>query len=185
MEGFTLVDGIVALVIVLSAILAYSRGFVRELMAIAGWVAAAILAFLFAEPVRPLMLEVPYVGQYLQGSCQLSTIAAFVAVFAVALVLASIFTPLFSSAIQNSAIGTVDQVMGFIFGVARGVLLVAVAFIIYDQVVVGDAIASVDQSRTAAIFARAQDDIEAQMPEDAPGWVVSRYEDLVSSCTES
>ena len=30
MEGFTLIDGVVAAIIVLSAILAYSRGFLRE-----------------------------------------------------------------------------------------------------------------------------------------------------------
>ncbi len=48
MEGFTIVDGVVALVIILSALLAYGRGLVREAMAILGWVAAAILAFLFA-----------------------------------------------------------------------------------------------------------------------------------------
>jgi membrane protein required for colicin V production len=183
MEGFTIVDGIVALVIVLSAVLAYSRGFVRELMSIAGWVAAAILGFLFAESVQPLVLEIPYVGEFLQGSCELTTIAAFGAVFVVALIVASIFTPLFSSAIQNSAVGGVDQGLGFIFGVARGVLLVAVAFIVYDRVVVGDAVAAVDNSRTAAIFARAQDDLDAQIPEDAPGWIASRYEELVSSCT--
>ena len=185
MEGFTFVDVVVALVIVVSAILAYSRGFVRELMSIAGWIAAAILAFLFAEAVQPLVLEIPYVGEFLQGSCELSTIAAFAAVFALALIVASIFTPLFSSAIQNSAIGGIDQGLGFLFGVARGVLLVAVAFIVYDRVVVGDAVAAVDNSRTAAIFTRAQDDIDQQMPEDAPGWVVSRYEDLVSNCTGS
>ena len=185
MEGFTIVDGIVALVIVVSAILAYSRGFVRELMAIAGWVAAAILAFLFAEPVMPLVLEIPYAGEFLQGSCELTTIAAFAAVFAVALIAASIFTPLFSSAIQNSAIGGIDQVLGFVFGVARGILLVAVAFIVYDRVVVGDAVAAVDNSRTAAIFARAQEDIDQQIPEDAPGWIAGRYEDLVSVCTVS
>lgn len=182
MQGFTIVDGIVILVIALSAILAYSRGFVRELMAIAGWIAAAILAFIFAPAVRPLVTEIPYVGEYLQGSCELSIIAAFALVFAVALIVASIFTPLFSSAIQNSAIGGIDQILGFLFGVARGVVLVAVAFIIYDRVVVGDAVAAVDRSRTAAIFARAQDDIDAQMPQDAPGWIVSRYEELVSTC---
>jgi membrane protein required for colicin V production len=185
MDGFTIVDGIVVALIALSAILAYSRGFVRELMSIAGWIAAAILAFLFAEPVQPLMLEIPYVGEFLQGSCELATIAAFAAVFAAALLLASIFTPLFSAAIQHSAIGGVDQVLGFLFGVARGILLVAVAFIVYDRVVVGEAIAAVDQSRTAAIFSRAQDDIDAQMPEDAPGWIVSRYEELVSNCTDT
>jgi membrane protein required for colicin V production len=183
MDGFTIVDGIVALVIVISAVLAYSRGFVRELMAIAGWVAAAILAFLFAETVQPLVLEIPYVGEFLQGSCELTTLAAFAAVFAVALIVASIFTPLFSSAIQNSAIGGVDQGLGFLFGVARGVLLVAVAFIVYDRVVVGDAVAAVDNSRTAAIFSRAQDDIDTAIPADAPGWIASRYEELVSSCT--
>ena len=185
MEGFTIVDGIVAVVIVLSAILAYSRGFVRELMSIAGWVAAAILAFLFAAAAQPLVLEIPYVGQYLQSSCELSVIAAFAAVFAVALLVASIFTPLFSSAIQNSAIGGIDQALGFVFGVARGILLVAVAFIVYDRVVVGEAVAAVDQSRTAAIFVRAQDDLDSQIPADAPGWIASRYEELVSVCTAS
>ena len=48
MDGFTIIDGVVALVIVLSALLAYSRGFVRESLAIAGWIAAGIVAFIFA-----------------------------------------------------------------------------------------------------------------------------------------
>ena len=55
MEGFTIIDGVVALVIVLSALLAYGRGLVREFMAIVGWIAAAILAFLFAPQVKPLV----------------------------------------------------------------------------------------------------------------------------------
>ena len=42
MEHFTMVDGVVALVVIISALLAYGRGIVRELMAIVGWVAAAI-----------------------------------------------------------------------------------------------------------------------------------------------
>lgn len=48
MDGFTLVDAAVALVVVVSAILAYSRGVVRELLAIAGWVVAAVAAFTLA-----------------------------------------------------------------------------------------------------------------------------------------
>jgi membrane protein required for colicin V production len=38
MEGFTIFDGVVAGVILISAVLAYSRGFVREAMSIAGWI---------------------------------------------------------------------------------------------------------------------------------------------------
>jgi len=48
MEAFTLVDGIVLVVIVLSAILAWARGLVREILSIAGWVAAAFAGFAFA-----------------------------------------------------------------------------------------------------------------------------------------
>ena len=62
MEGFTIIDGVVALVIVVSAILAYSRGFVREAMAIVGWIAAAVLAYIFAPKAEPLIREIPMVG---------------------------------------------------------------------------------------------------------------------------
>ena len=59
MQGFTIVDAVVAAVIIVSALLAYSRGFVRELMAIAGWIAAAVLAFVFAPAAEPLIREIP------------------------------------------------------------------------------------------------------------------------------
>ena len=84
MEGFTLVDGVVVAVILVSAILAYSRGFVREVLSIAGWVIAAVVAFVFAPQAEPLVKEIPVVGAYLADSCELSILAAFTAVFAIA-----------------------------------------------------------------------------------------------------
>ena len=134
MDGFTIIDGIVAAVIILSAILAYARGFVRESLAIMGWIGAAVLAFIFAPAVRQMVAQIPGLNKFLADSCELGTIAGFAAVFALALVLFSIITPLFSSVVQRSALGGVDQGMGFLFGVARGILLVAVAFIVYDRV---------------------------------------------------
>ena len=182
MEGFTIVDGVVALVIVISAVLAYSRGFVREAMSIAGWVVAAILAYMFAPKVEPLVSELPVIGDFLGDSCELAIIAAFAAVFALALVVVSIFAPLFSSAVQRSALGGLDQGLGFLFGVLRGVLLVAVALVVYDRAITGDPIPMVDDSRTAKIFASAQDSLNDSIPEDAPGWIVARYEALVGNC---
>lgn len=184
MEGFTLVDGVVAGVIVLSAILAYSRGLVREGMAIVGWVLAAVVARMFAAPVQPLVKELPVVGNFLADSCELSIIAAFAAVFAVALIIASLFTPLLSSAIHRTALGGLDQGLGFLFGVARGVLLVAVAFIVYDRAVASDAIPMVDNSRSAKVFASFQDNIDASIPTDAPGWIVARYNEMTAICVK-
>ena len=182
MEGFTAIDGLVAVVIVVSALLAYSRGLVRELMAIVGWVVAAILAFLFAPQVQPLVKELPVVGEFLADSCELSIIAAFAAVFAVALIVTSFFTPLFSSLVQRSALGGLDQGLGFLFGVARGILLVAIAFFVYETVIAAQDIPMVDNSRAAQVFAQFTDRIEAQNPDQALGWITSQYEELVGVC---
>ncbi|QBX99752.1 CvpA family protein [Rhodophyticola sp. CCM32] len=181
MDGFTIIDGVVAAVIVISAILAYSRGFVREIMAIAGWVIAAIVAFIFAPNAFPLVREIPYVGDFIGDSNELGIIVAFAGVFAIALVIVSIFTPLFSTAIQRSVLGGLDAGLGFLFGVARGVLLVVVALVVYDRVAGDQAVPMVDDSRTAQIFARLKDRIEAQIPSDAPGWILDRYDELINS----
>ena len=182
MEGFTVVDGVVGVIIVLSALLAYSRGLVRETMAIAGWVVAAILAFMFAAQVQPLVKEIPVIGEFLSDSCELSIIAAFAAVFTLALVIVSLFTPLFSSIVQRSAIGGLDQALGFFFGVARGILLVAIGFFVYETVITAQDIPAIDDSRSAAVFSRFTDRIEEQNPEAALGWITTQYEQLVSVC---
>jgi len=182
MEGFTIIDAVVGGVILLSGILAWSRGFTREALAILGWVAAAVVAFIFAPQAQPLIAQIPVLSDFLGDNCELSMIAAFTAVFALALLLVSVFAPLFASAIQRSILSGIDQVLGFVFGVARGVLLVAVALIVYDRVMVDQAVAMVDDSRSAGIFAQMEERLNEQLPEDAPGWIVARYEELMASC---
>ena len=184
MQDFTLIDGVVALVVVISALLAYGRGLVRELMAIVGWVLAAVVGFLFAPQVEPLVHEIPMVGEFLSDSCELSIIGAFAAVFAVALIIVSLFTPLFSSVVQRSAIGGIDQGLGFLFGVARGVLLVGIGFFVYNTVVTGESYGVVDESRSAAVFSQMTDRIENSEPEEALGWITGKYEELVGTCGE-
>ncbi len=182
MQGFTLIDAVVAVVIVLSALLAYSRGLVREVLAIAGWVGAAVVAFLFAGQLQPLVRQVPVVGDFIGDSCELSIVAAFAAIFAVVLVLVSIFTPLFSSVVQRSAVGAVDQGLGFLFGALRGLLLVAIAFFIYQTVLSAQNVAMVEDSRAAAVFSRLTDRIDGQDPERALGWLTAQYQRLMTSC---
>ncbi len=182
MDGFTIIDAIVAVVIILSAILAYSRGFVREGLAIAGWIGAAVVAYIFADAARPLVAQLPGLNKFLADSCELATIGGFAAVFALALVVFSILTPLFASAVQRSALGGIDQALGFLFGVARGVILVAVAFVVYDRLVSSNAIAVVDNARAAKVFSKLSGQMDETVPDDAPGWIVARYEQLVAQC---
>lgn len=186
MEGFTLVDGGVLFVLAISALLAYSRGFVRETLSIIGWVVAAVAAFIFAPDVEPLVREIPVVRDIIGTNCELSMIGAFGLVFVGALIIASIFTPLISGAIQNSALGPLDQGLGFLFGVARGALLVVIALIIYDQLIAtGEGIPMVEDSRSIEVLAQAKEQLAESLPEDGAGWIADRYAQLTGPCIDA
>jgi len=182
MEGFNIVDGIVLATVVISSLLAYARGLVREVMAIVGWIVAAIAAFVFAPQVMPLVKEIPVVGSILADSCELSIIASFAAVFAIALLIMSFFTPLLSSLINKSMLGKLDQSLGFIFGVIRGIALIAIGFFAYNTVLSAESFAMIDKSRSAQVFGDMATSIEERNPERALGWVTLQYEQLVSVC---
>jgi len=186
MDGFTYVDGAVLAVITVSALLAYSRGLVRETLSILGWVAAAVAAFLFGPSLEPLMREVPVLRDVIGTNCELGILAGFAVVFAVALVVVSLFSPLLSSAVQHSALGPVDQGLGLLFGVARGVLLVAIALAIYNRTLGGGpdgegGVAAIEQSRSAAIFAGVEEQLASLLPENAD-WITGRWDELNASC---
>ena len=102
--------------------------------------------------------------------------------FAVVLVIVSIFTPLFSSLIQRSVLGGLDQGLGFLFGALRGVLLVAVAFFVYQTVLETQDIEMVEDSRAIAIFSNLTGSIGERDPEAALGWITTQYEQLVGEC---
>ena len=85
MADFNIVDGVILAIVIVSSLLAYSRGLVRELMSIAAWVIAAFLAYFLAPEVLPFVQEIPYIGTILSDSCELAILASFAAVFAVAL----------------------------------------------------------------------------------------------------
>jgi membrane protein required for colicin V production len=181
---FTIVDGVVLAVIAISAILAYSRGLVREALSIVAWIVAAVVAFVLAPAVEPLMREVPVLRDIIGASCELGVLAGFAVVFAAALIVFSIFTPLVAGAVSRSALGPVDQGLGFLFGVARGVLLVLIAFLVYEQVVGGGAggVLAVDRSQSRALFGNLESDLARTLPADAPMWVAEQYETLTRAC---
>ena len=183
MEGFNIVDGAILSIVLVSAILAYARGLVRELMSIASWIAAAFVAFVFAPQVKPLVKEIPVVGPILSDSCELGIIASFVAVFAVSLVIFSFFTPLLSSVIDKTGVGSADRALGFLFGVFRGVALIAILFFAYKSIFNTETFALVDESRSAEIFGNLVNNIEQSNPERALGWITHQYEQLVTVCS--
>lgn len=183
MDQFTLVDAGVAGIVLISALLAYSRGFVREILSIAGWVAAAFAAFFLAPTVEPIISELPFITDIIGGSCQIAIIAAFAIVFIVTLIVVSLFSPLISGSVQNSALSPIDSGLGLLFGVARGLLLVAIAFVIYDQAPVSDnTIAMVDNAASRELLASLKDRIVDLLPTEVPSQLIESYDSLMGRC---
>lgn len=126
--NFAILDGVVVAVVLISAILAMFRGFVREVLSIAAWVAAAVLAYLFYAELTP------YVSQYVNNQTLAAGLAA-AAIFLVALIVVSLITMKISDFVMDSPVGLLDRLLGFIFGAARGVLLLVVAVIFFNWLV--------------------------------------------------
>ena len=184
MDSFTIIDFGVIIIIAVSALLAFSRGMVREGMAIAGWIAAAILAFIFADTAQPLVRQIPYLGDILGDSCELLILASFAVIFAIALLIVSIFTPLLSTIVQKSILSGLDKNLGFIFGICRGLVLVIAAFFVYFTVMPNQKVISVETSKSATIFQYYADDFKNQNPETALDWVRTQYDHLINECSK-
>jgi membrane protein required for colicin V production len=184
LDGFTIIDFGVIVIIAVSALLAFSRGLVREGMAIAGWIAAAILAFIFADTAQPLVRQIPYLGDILGDSCELLILASFAVIFAIALLIVSIFTPLLSSLVQKSILSGLDKNLGFIFGICRGLVLVIAAFFVYFTVMPNQKVISIETSKSATIFQYYADDFKNQNPETALDWVRTQYDHLINECSK-
>ena len=184
MDSFTIIDFGVIIIIAVSALLAFSRGMVREGMAIAGWIAAAILAFIFADTAQPLVRQIPYLGDILGDSCELLILASFAVIFAIALLIVSIFTPLLSTIVQKSILSGLDKNLGFIFGICRGLVLVIAAFFVYFTVMPNQKVISIETSKSATIFQYYADDFKNQNPETALDWVRTQYDHLINECSK-
>jgi membrane protein required for colicin V production len=116
--------GVIA-IIVLSAIFAFARGFVREALSIIAWVgAAAITVFGFSTV---LIAVSPIVNNAL-----LAQLIAGFGLFVISLIVLTIVTGLLARMVRSSALSPIDRTLGFIFGLARGAFLVCLAYLLLD-----------------------------------------------------
>jgi membrane protein required for colicin V production len=124
----TLLDVILLAVMLISALLAMVRGFMREVLSIASWAAAALLT-LYAYPrLKPVVL------QYFSNDIVASVITIG-GVFLGTLLIVSVITIKISDTILDSRVGALDRTLGFLFGLGRGLVIVVVAFLFFAWLV--------------------------------------------------
>ncbi len=119
----TSVDLVVLGVMFLSGMIAFMRGFVREVLSIGAWIGAAVVSMTGLSLVRPLIE--PYMP-----SPEWTDPVGYVALFLIALIVFSLIAKTIAHAVRSSSVGGIDRSLGLVFGLARGAGLAIVAYIV-------------------------------------------------------
>lgn len=125
---FTGVDWVIIVVLVISTLLSLWRGFGREAISLAGWVAAFVIANMFGSQMASVLsgLIVNVTGRY---------VAAYAILFVVTLITATLVSKVAAQLIRVTGLTLLDRLLGTVFGFARGVILILVFVFVLRQLV--------------------------------------------------
>lgn len=166
--SITLLDGILIAVMLVSAVLAMIRGFTREVFSIASWVAAAAATYFLWERLFP------YTQQYIADK-NLALGVTVVGIFFVTLIVVSLVTMRLSDFILDSKAGPLDRTLGFIFGAARGIVLVVIAVLFLNFFIAPERQpAWIAEARSKPWLDSVGNDLLAALPEDPEAEIMER-----------
>lgn len=164
----TLLDIILLAVMLISGLLAMIRGFMREILSIAAWIAAALATLYFFNRL------VPYAQQYFNNDI-VAKAAVIGGVFLGTLLIVSVITVRISDMILDSRIGALDRTLGFLFGLARGLIIVVVAFLFFDWLVPQKSQPTwVTGAKSRVVLASTGDWLKSMLPDDPESTILKR-----------
>lgn len=130
--GLTAFDAVALAVVLISAVMAFARGLIREVFSIVAFFAAIFAAIWGYRFVAPML-------EGAVGNPLFATLFAGFLIFLVVFVAITVVTSMVAKAAHNSGeIGTLDRGAGLLFGAARGILIVSL-FVLLVRAVTGPA----------------------------------------------
>ena len=163
----TLLDGILVGFTLVSAMLAMVRGFSREVLSIASWAAAAIAAYFLYPQVMP------YLAPYLDDERVNMAVSAAV-VFLVALIIVTVITMKIADFIIDSRVGALDRALGFVYGAARGILVVAVGLLFFNWLVGTNPPAWITEAKSRPLLEEIGQRLQSVLPEDPENTILKK-----------
>ena len=138
--NFTAVDWTIIVVLGLSILLSLWRGFVREAVSLAGWIAAFVIANMFVGEVAIFLQQwiANVTGRY---------VAAYALLFAGTLVVAGIVGKLSAQVVRVTGLTLLDRLLGTVFGFIRGIIIVLVAVYVVRQLAPAQNVLWLDESQ--------------------------------------
>ncbi len=128
MNALNNLDIFILIIIVISALIALNRGFIREVMSILGWILVCF-AVIFVGPVcKPFVMK--YVASEKLATCLTAGCIVITFLFAW-----SFFSNKVESQIKTSKLGNIDKLLGFVFGIIRAFLIVVLFNILVSWII--------------------------------------------------
>lgn len=120
---FTIADTVILLVIFLSTLISWVRGFVREILSLLAWVGAFFVSFKFSHPFADVFTS------YIKTP-SLRIAIAFALLFIVTFILISLVNFCLTLLINKIGLSSIDKLCGAFVGIARGILLVGLVLLL-------------------------------------------------------
>jgi len=149
--------GVIA-VIGLSAVFAFARGFVRELLSIVAWVGAGFITLYGSDYVNTIIE--PMVRNPL-----LAKLIAWGGLFIASLVVLTIVTGIIARAVGSSSLSPLDRTLGFIFGLLRGAFILCLAYLVLDLVPVPDRPGWIKEAKSASYLQQGAEMLRTMLPD--------------------
>jgi membrane protein required for colicin V production len=158
-------------VMLISGLLAMIRGFMREVLSIVAWAAAAVATVVAVRDGRLLALAKANVSSDI-----VANIAVIVGVFLITLIVVSMITVRISDMILDSRIGALDRTLGFLFGLARGLVIVVVAFLFFAWLVPANKQPEgVRNAKSRVVLQSTGEWLQALLPEDMETYISKMF----------
>ena len=117
-NAFNVFDWLILLIWIVSSIYGVARGFAREALSILGWVSAFLLANMLAHSVADL-------GQHVFDEPTTRYLSGWVLTFVAVLLMFSVIAAFLSKQMRQPGFNIGNRLLGGIFGLLRGVIIVA------------------------------------------------------------
>jgi membrane protein required for colicin V production len=168
MPTITILDFILLGVMLVSALLAMIRGFMREILSIAAWViAAGATLYAYAKLT-------PYAKAYFNNDV-VASIVVIAGTFLLTLIVVSVITVRFSDMVLDSRVGALDRTLGFLFGLGRGLIIVVVAFLFFAWLVPPRTQPSwVTNAKSKVVLQSTGDWLMSMLPDDPESTILKR-----------
>jgi membrane protein required for colicin V production len=156
-------------VMLVSGLLALVRGFMREILSIAAWGAAAVVTLYSYAKLLPTAK-----GYF--GSDTIATVVVIAGTFIATLIVVSVITVRISDMILDSRIGALDRTLGFLFGLARGLLIVVVAYEFFIWLVPEKQRPDwVQQAKSRAVLDASGEWLKGLLPDDPENTILKKF----------